>query len=202
MKMTVKYQFGYILLQRLIAAGIAFLFGAFIFYYFMTINIAKQILSVCLIAVEFAVLYIASKKFANRDSKEVTPLKASKLKGVMFGVQISVLNVILTLLYMLVWNICAVSVTVEDKVARVIEGIVPICYNAFYYFWSFAYQGFINDYTSGNIGVIAAILMIVVPIAATALGYIAGCRKFELAEHLDQFIYEKEEDNTGEEDKA
>ena len=201
MKMTVKYQFGYMLLQKLIAVGIIFLFGAFIFYYLMTINIAKQLLSVCLMAVEFAILYIAAKKLANRDSKPVTPLKASKVKGVMFGVMIAVINIILTLLYMIVWSNFSAEAVVEETTVRVLNGIVPICVNALYYVWSFAYQGLINDYTSGNIGIIAALCMIAVPIAATTVGYIAGCKKFELAEHLDKFIYEKEEDAQKGEDK-
>lgn len=192
MKMTVKYQFGYMLLQKLIAVGIVFLFGAFIFYYFMTINIAKQILSLLLITVEFAILYVASKKLANRDSKPVTPLKPSKVKGVLFGAMIAVINMVLMLMYMIVWSNFAADAVVEDQTVRVLDGIIPICCNAIYYVWSFAYQGFINDYTSGNIGIIAMLLMIIVPIAATTLGYIAGLKKFELAEHLDKFIYEKD----------
>ena len=34
--------------------------------------------------------------------------------------------------------------------------------------------------------------MMVVPVAATLIGYIAGSKKFELAEKIDEFMYEKE----------
>ena len=49
-------------------------------------NIAKEIISVIFIGVNFAMLYIPAKNFAIRDNKSYTPLKPSKLKGAMFGV--------------------------------------------------------------------------------------------------------------------
>lgn len=187
MKMTVKYQFGYILLNQLAAAGIVFLFGAFIFYYFLTINIAKEILSALLIATEFAILYVASKKLANRDAKPVTPLKPSRIKGVLFGVQIAVMNIIMLIIFKLIWA------NFSDENGLV--GILPIAYNMVFYFWTFAYQGFMTGYIGGHIGIIATAAMAIAPIAATTVGYIAGLNRFELAEHLDQFIYEKQEES-------
>lgn len=187
MKMTVRYQFGYILLTQLISAGIVFLFGAFIFYYFMTINVAKQILSLCLIGVEFMMVYVAAKKLAARDIKPVTPLKYSKLKGVMFGVQIAVLNIALVLILKLIWH------NFSDDNGLV--GAAPIAYNALFYFWSFACNGLMTNQIYGELGYIAIAAMVVFPIAATTLGYIAGGRNFNLSEHFDKFIYEKDEND-------
>jgi len=45
---------------------------------------------------------------------------------------------------------------------------------------------------SGAISAYSVVFMVVMPIAATTLGYIAGEKKFELAEKLDEFMYEKE----------
>lgn len=191
MKMTVKYQFAYILLIRLVSAGIAFLFGAFIFYYLMFTDVAKQILSVALMGVEFAMLYVAAKKFANRDAKTVTPLNYSLLKGVMFGVAIAAINIILILIYTIVWR----NFSGEYGVT----GAVPIAYNACFYIWTFAYNGLIADFTAGQFGYIASAAAVIVPIAATTVGYIAGGKNFDLTERLDSFIYEKDEDNAGEE---
>ena len=54
-----------------------------------------------------------------------------------------------------------------------------------------------TDPQHGHIGIVAIVLMIIVPIAATTLGYIAGCKRFELAENLDKLIYEKEDKEEG-----
>lgn len=187
MKMTVKYQFAYILLIRLVSAGIAFIFGAFIYYYLLFVDVAKQILSVALMGVEFAMLYIAAKKFANRDAKKVTPLNYSLIKGVMFGAMIAAINIILILIYTAVWR----NFSGEYGVV----GFVPIAYNACFYVWTFAYNGLIANFTAGEFGYIAAAAAVIVPIAATTAGYIAGGRNFDLAEHLDSFIYEKDDDD-------
>lgn len=91
MKITVKYQFVYMLLMQVAASGVAFVFGLVAFWYFLSMNIAKEIISVIFIGVNFAMLYIPAKNFAIRDNKSYTPLKPSKLKGAMFGVLISLL---------------------------------------------------------------------------------------------------------------
>ena len=46
MKITVKYQFVYMLLMQVAASGVAFVFGLVAFWYFLSINIAKEIISV------------------------------------------------------------------------------------------------------------------------------------------------------------
>ena len=69
MKITVKYQFVYMLLMQVAASGVAFVFGLVAFWYFLSMNIAKEIISVIFIGVNFAMLYIPAKNFAIRDNK-------------------------------------------------------------------------------------------------------------------------------------
>ena len=69
------------LLMQVAASGVAFVFGLVAFWYFLSMNIAKEIISVIFIGVNFAMLYIPAKNFAIRDNKSYTPLKPSKLKG-------------------------------------------------------------------------------------------------------------------------
>ena len=45
MKITVKYQFVYMLLMQVAASGVAFVFGLVAFWYFLSMNIAKEIIS-------------------------------------------------------------------------------------------------------------------------------------------------------------
>ena len=101
MKMTVRYQFIYMLIMQAAASGVCFVFGLVAFWYFMNISIAKEILSVVFMLVNFAMLYIQSKKFAVLDNKPYTPLKPSKLKGALFGCLIALANLIFMVIFRL-----------------------------------------------------------------------------------------------------
>ena len=191
MKTTVGYQFMYIIMTYFAAAAVAALFGMFIFYQFTAMNIAKQILSVGLIAVEFAMLYISAKKFASRDIKDYTPLKESRIKGALFGVSVAVIDLVLAAVHAAVWAACSVPL---EEGGRALSGAGAIAYNFIFNIITFAYNGFMPDPQHGYIGVVTVALMVIVPIAATTLGYIAGCKRFELAENLDKLIYEKKDE--------
>ena len=174
MKITVKYQFVYMLLMQVAASGVAFVFGLVAFWYFLSMNIAKEIISVIFIGVNFAI----------RDNKSYTPLKPSKLKGAMFGVLISVVTTILMALFAFVWA------KFSDEIG--IHGVVPTIINVIFYYWSFPYNG-IMGLANGTYTIYSGILMLVVPILATYCGYIAGSKKFEFVEKIEEFMYEKEE---------
>lgn len=184
MKITVKYQFVYMLLMQVAASGVAFVFGLVAFWYFLSMNIAKEIISVIFICVNFAMLYIASKKFAIRDNKPYTPLKPNKIKGVLFGFFISVVTAILMGAFAFVWAKCS------DEIG--IHGVVPTIINVIFYYWSFPYNG-IMGLANGGYMIYSAILMLIMPILATYCGYIAGSKKIELVEKFEEFMYEKEE---------
>ncbi len=194
MKTTVGYQFMYIIMTYFAAAAAAALFGMFIFYQFTDMNIAKQILSVCLMIVEAAMLYVTAKKFASRDIKNYTPLKESRVKGAMFGVSVAALKIILVIVHEIVWAACSVPL---EEGGRALGGAGAVAYNFIFNIITFSYNGFMTDPQHGHIGIVAIVLMIIVPIAATTLGYIAGCKRFELAENLDKLIYEKEDKEEG-----
>ena len=199
MKITVGYQFMYILLTYLASAAIAAMFGMFIFYQFTDKNIAKQILSVGLIAVEAAMLYVTAKKFASRDIKDYTPLKESKIKGVLFGVSVAAFDIILVIAHKAVW--AAFSIPLEEG-GRALSSAGAVAYNFIFNILTFAYNGFMTDPQHGYIGLVTVALMIIVPVAATTFGYIAGCKRFELAENLDKLIYEKDDKEDGKNDAS
>lgn len=183
MKITVRYQFVYMLLMQAAASGVAFVFGLVAFWYFMNISIAKEILSVIFMIVNFAMIYISAKKFALRDNKPYTPLKPSTLKGALFGCAIALVNLAFMGIFKLAW--------MKFGTANGITGIFPTIINALFYYWTFPYNGIMN-LSFGSFTVYSAAAMIVVPIAASLAGYIAGSRKFELAEKIDELMYEKE----------
>lgn len=185
MKITVKYQFGYMLLMQLAASGVTFVFGMVAFWYFLNMNIAKEILSVIFIAVNFAMLYIPAKKFAIRDNKSYTTLKNSKMKGVLFGCFISLATAILMGLFVFVWS------RYSDELG--IHGVMPTVVNVLFYFWSFPYNG-IMGLSEGAFTIYSGIIMLVVPILATTAGYIGGSNKIELVEKFEEFMYEKDDE--------
>lgn len=184
MKMSVAYQFAFLLLIQLAASAVALLFGVVAFGYFLTINVAKQIVTAAFMIMNFAMLYIYTKKFSQLDNKPYTPLKPSLFKGVMFGVVISAVNVLLLLAVSRVWKYWG------D--ASGIQGVLRTVVNAVVYIWTFPYEG-IMDLEQGHFTMISAIMSVILPIAATTAGYIAGKRHFELAEKIDSLMYEKDE---------
>lgn len=183
MKITVRYQFMYMLLMQAAASGVCFVFGLVAFWYFMNISVAKEILSCVFMLVNFAMLYISAKKFALLDNKPYTPLKPSKLKGALFGGFIALVNLIFAGVFRLMW--------IKFGTDLGITGVIPTIINALFYYWSFPYNGIMN-LSNGTFTLYSLAAMVVVPVAAAFIGYIAGSRKFELAEKLDEFMYEKE----------
>ncbi|MCC8169908.1 MAG: hypothetical protein LIO59_06050 [Oscillospiraceae bacterium] len=183
MKITIRYQYISMLLMQLAASGAIFVFGMVAFWYFLSQPVWKEILSVVFIAVNFGRLYVRAKRFAVLDNKPYTPLKPSKIKGVLFGVVISAVTLILFLLFEYVWT----AFRVDDGIV----GVFPTVVNVVFYFWSFPYNG-IMGLSHGMMTWYSAALMLAVPIAACTLGYIAGCKNIEVIEKLEEYMYEKE----------
>jgi hypothetical protein len=185
MKMSVGYQFSYILMIQLAASAVAYLFGIVAFAYFLILNVARQIVAVAFMTMNFVMLYIYSKKFALLDNKPYTKLKPSLFKGVLFGVQISVINVLLLLALTVTWNVWANAEGALYVVRAVITFLIT--------FLTFPYSGILNI-QDGSFSIIGAVLTVIVPVAATVAGYIAGSKKFEISEKFDSFIYEKDDE--------
>lgn len=183
-KVTVGYQYMRMILTQAAASGIAFVFGAVAFWYFTNINIVKQLISVVFMFVNFAFLYTASKKFAVMDGRNYTILKVNKIKGALFGAVISGINLVLMIVFQLLW--------MRFGTETGITGIFPTAFNAFFYLWSYPYNGIMN-LENGVFTIYSGILMIILPILATLSGYIAGTRNINITDKLDSFVYEKEE---------
>lgn len=183
MKITVKYQFVNMLLMHLAAAGVTFVFGMVAFWYFLSRPVWKEILSVVFMAVYFIMLYIRSKKFAVLDNKSYTPLKPSTAKGFLFGVLISAVTIVLLVLFEFMWSAFCVD--------GGLVGVIPTAVNVIFYFWSFPYNG-IMGLSCGLMTWYSIALMLILPVAACGMGYIAGSKNIEVMEKLEEYMYEKE----------
>ena len=129
-------------------------------------------------------IYSSVRKLSLIDHKSYTPLKPSILKGVMFGVCIAVTNVVLLMLWKMAWTTCADSTGLNG---------VGIAVNAVFTCLTFPYYGVMGA-SKGAVTVISIILMILVPIAASTAGYVAGKYKFDILDKIESFAYEKEEE--------
>lgn len=183
-KITVPYQFGYVLLTHLGAASVAFVFQMVAFWYFIGRSGFKEVLGIVFTAIYAGMIYHSVRKLSLLDHKSYTPLKPSVLKGVMIGVSIALVTMVLFVLWRYAWVNCT------DETGLTGFGIVI---NVIFTFWTFPYYGLLGA-SNGMITIIGAVLMTAVPIAASTLGYLAGKYKLDLLDKIERFSYEKEEE--------
>lgn len=181
-KMTARYEILYMLFVQLLATAISFVFITVAFWWFVDKPVWKEILSFVFILVNGGFIYTYAHRFAVQDNKPYTPMKSSMLKGVMMGLVISAVNILLFLLFTLVWALWGEGSHLTNWFA--------ISINTLFSLWTFPYMG-IMGMSCGNITWYSVIILALMPPAASSLGYYAGSKKFFLLEAIDKFSYEK-----------
>lgn len=184
MKITVPYQFGYVMLTHLGAVSVAFVFQTVAFWYFIGTKGCKEILAIVFTAIYAGMMYHSVRKLSLLDHKNYTPLKPNLLKGVMFGVSITVLTLALFALWKFSWANCS------DETGLTGMGMII---NFVFSFWTFPYYGILGA-SNGEITILGAAVMSIVPILATTTGYLAGKHKLDLLDVIERFSYEKEDE--------
>lgn len=180
MKITVKYQFASMLLMHLAGLGVTFVLGVVVFGYLLDKAVWKEAFSVLFMAIYAGVLYVRAKKFGSLDSKPYTPLKPSKIKGLMFGVVIAAVTLGLFALMQFIGAVFPNG----HEVGGVVTATV-------FYFLFFPFNGIMNLHESIASWYSIA-LMAAVPVAACFIGYVLGCKNISILEKINQFMYEKE----------
>ena len=105
------------------------------------------------------------------------------MKGVMFGCMVALVTLIITAAFKIMW--------LKFGNDTGVEGAVPAIINMLFYYWSFPFNGILG-LNAGRFMIYTVPVMIVVPIAATSIGYMAGCKNFNISEKINEFMYEKE----------
>ena len=170
------------LLTNLKATAIVFVFFAGAFYGFIDKHIVKEILSVVFITVYFGIVYSRAHKFASLDKKEYTHTKPSLIKGALFGAVISLTYAVVLLIYWLIWKYTSVD--------GVISSVPAWIYSIIFWFYTIPYSG-IMGLAHGQMMWYSVLLMLIVPILASTLGYFAGLKGFKLMDKMAVAIYEK-----------
>lgn len=183
-KITRKYQFGYMLLQHVTTVFFILLIELLIFGPLFTMNIVKYIMAIIMIFCYSASMYTSSNTLASKDMKPYTPLNANIKFGLGWGLAISATIAVAYILYRINWAVF----TVDGSMT----GIAPVLYNVFYMFWTSPYYGL----WSSEVGIIpyyVVAIMLIVPPVMTTLGYYTAMKKIYLADKLIAFMQEKED---------
>ncbi|MEE1224179.1 MAG: hypothetical protein UH081_02845 [Clostridia bacterium] len=183
-KLTVGYQFRHMFLGHL--SGLFLVDALWLIAFSWTLDkpIWKEVASALFTLLYFSMIYSSAGGFAKHDKKPYTSLEVNKVKGFMFGLMISVLNVLFIVMYALIWKIFGDG--------NVLTSGWAIGCNVVFMLWTLPYFGFMNA-TTGTITVYSAVIMAVLPVLATGFGYIATCKDFYFTDKFAGFVYVKKD---------
>lgn len=182
-KITVPYQFGYMMLKHIAAAGVAFMLITVAFLWCLEKTPLKEILSIIFTLIYAGMIYSGSNQLSIKDNKPYTPLKPNNIKPFLWGIMIAATNFIVYAFYVYAWK----YVGFDGGWNRA----VMIISNTLFSYWTFPYVGIMGA-SQGRIMWYSYILWVLVPIASSVGGYIAGNKGFMFLEKLNGFMYKKE----------
>ncbi len=181
-KITIPYQFWYIIVQHLAGCAVAFVL-MMVFSWCFGVTPLKEIASVIFILIYGIILYTAANELALQDNKPYTPLKPRIFKSFLWGLAICIISFISYAFYHYSWSIYDVQNNVNFT--------LTVCANIIFSFWTYPYVGIIGA-SKGYVMMYSFILWVIVPIASCMAGYIAGCRGFMLQEYIRKLVYKKD----------
>ena len=141
----------------------------------------KYIFTAVFAAVYALAMYSKSAETAWYDRKEYTPQKAYAWKGFLLPLGIFAVWIILFALYKFSWKYEIVSYS---------SGFIN---NFLFAMWNFVYSG-ILELNNGSFSWYIIGVEAVVSIAACAIGYYAGFRRFDLSEKVAKIVYEQKDE--------
>ncbi len=146
--------------------------------------------SVLFTVIYFIVIYIRAWECAIYDKKQYSTTSVYLLKGAVLTIGIIACNFVLWLLYAFSWKYLSI-----DGMIATTTGTI---YNMIYVVYTFMYAGFAKI-TQGVVSLSAHLLIILVPLVASTLGYIAGAKNISISEKILPFVYEKKKDDSNKE---
>lgn len=151
-------------------------------------KIGMIIFAVISIFIYFAMVYAEGYEIAKCDKKSYTKEKPYTLKGFYLSWGVIVITIILYVIYYLVWKYMSVE--------GVLTEILPVLLNSLFVLWSYAFSGIIG-LQEGFMNWYGYILVIVLPVVFSGIGYIAGLKDFDITIKLSGYIYENKEKGNG-----
>lgn len=139
-------------------------------------------MSVILCIIYFAEIYSKAWICAERDNKSYTTTFPYPFKGTVLSIGILILCFILWLLYKFTWTFLTID--------GYIHSYTGFLYNVLFVLNTIMFTGFSAPKT-GNTALYVQLLMYLLPVVASTIGYFAGTKGFMITEKLMPFIYEK-----------
>jgi len=161
---------------------VAFLLGILIFPSAITNSFGKIIFSVIATIVYILSIYNSAYEIYSRDNKSYTQESPFKLKGLLMGVPLLILTIIIYTLYFFSWRFMTID--------GIIVGASGWINNFLFLIWSFPFTGFIN-LANGTMNLYGYVIVALIPLISSFLGYFAGFYGFDLNAKINQLIYEK-----------
>lgn len=156
--------------------------GIFLFISIVSNEVGNMIFTVIFTLIYFMSIYGAASNCAARDKKTFTEQKPYPWKGLILPVGILLATALLWGLYKIAWTFITI-----DGVLATFSGVA--C-SMIFTIWTFMFNAFMGI-QSGAINGYAVIILIVVPVAASGLGYYMGYRGFDIYDKLMRLVYEK-----------
>ena len=151
-------------------------------------KIGMAIFPVVSILIYFVIVYTEGYEIAKRDKKSYTKEEPYILKGFYLSWGITVITIILYASYYLVWKCMSVD--------GVLTEISAVLLNLPFVLWSYAFSGIIG-LQKGFMHWYGYIVVIIIPIIFSGVGYIAGLKDFDITAKLSKYIYENKEKGNG-----
>ena len=159
-----------------------FIVGILIFAGVITNDVGSVIYSAVAVIIYFFAVYNKAYDTAKRDMKSFTPEQPYPLKGLLLPVGIIVLSIIIYILYFVSWRF----MSIDGTIVRV-SGWIN---NFLFIIWSFPYTGFM-ELKNGYMSLSGHLLLYIVPIVASFLGYFAGYKNYDITVTFSKFVFVK-----------
>ncbi len=132
-----------------------------------------------------SVLYSDAYNIAGRDKKSYTKEDPYFCKGFLLPIGLIVITAVLYIMHYLVWKYMTVDAHLTD---------VSWLLNMIFIIWTYASNGIIG-LQKGIMQWYGYIIVFIVPVIISGLGYIAGLKNFDPGAKLSRFVYENKNEN-------
>lgn len=138
----------------------------------------------------FLSIYSYSGSAHRDDKRTISPLTPKPLKGLWLPAFLTIVNIIIILLYKLAW--------LAGSDGKSMTEIWSLILNIISLLWVAPYQPLLGM-AYGHIELQGYLIIFITPFIASALGYLASYKGFDLSAKVHSFAYEKKKDNNKDE---
>ncbi len=165
----------YISSQLLYSVVVGFI-GTYIM--FSANSFFQKLICMILILFHFFTLYSVTYEIADHDTKSYSTLKPHTWKGFAFSAVIALLSAVFLAAYAAAWK------------SGSLDSAVSIVFNILFVIWSMPYYPIVYP-DHGSVQAAGIIVMFLLPIISSGIGYYAGMKHFDLTAVTKKFIYER-----------